>query len=159
MIGFAILGILVVFGVVIVDRAQRNIPVAYAKQVRGMRMYGGVSTHLPLRVNQAGVIPIIFAMSFMLFPGVVAKFFTQAKTVWLSKIATYMSALFQPDTLFYGAAYFILVVAFTYFYTSVTFNPQNISENTFKSKVVLFPESDQEVQLQNIWQDFQPELL
>ncbi len=128
---FGIIAIVVVFGVVLITEAQRNIPVSYAKRVQGNRMFGGVSTHLPLRVNQAGVIPIIFAISIMLFPGMVASFFANAQTVWLANISQSISNLFQ-NQLFYGALYFVMVILFTYFYTAVTFNPDNIAENVQK---------------------------
>lgn len=128
---FVVIAILVVAGVIFVSEAQRNIPVAYAKRVRGMRMYGGTSTHLPLRVNQAGVIPIIFALSIMLFPGMVANFFVGSNVSWLANFAQRIATLFQ-NQIFYGTLYFVMVILFTYFYTAVTFNPGQISENIQK---------------------------
>lgn len=130
-IGFAIAAILIIFGIVIITEGQRNIPVTYAKRVRGTRMYGGVSTHLPLRVTQAGVIPIIFAMSLMLFPGVVAQFFAQAKSVFIANSAKLIEVLFK-NQVFFSTFYFLLVVAFTYFYTSIIFKPDQIAENIQK---------------------------
>ncbi len=130
-IGFAIVSLIVIAGVVIVTEGQRSIPVSYAKRVRGNRMYGGSSTHLPLRVNQAGVIPIIFALSIMLFPGVVANFLVGVNNELVSRIAQRVVDAFADQT-FYGVLYFVLVVAFTYFYTSVTFDPGQISENIQK---------------------------
>lgn len=118
-------------GVVIVTEGQRNIPVSYAKRIRGNRMYGGTSTHLPLRVNQAGVIPIIFAMSIMLFPGMIAGFLANASNPTVAGIARAMGNIFQNQW-FYGILYFILVVAFTYFYTAVVFDPHKISESLQK---------------------------
>lgn len=118
-------------GVVIVTEGQRNIPVSYAKRIRGNRMYGGTSTHLPLRVNQAGVIPIIFAMSIMLFPGMIAGFLANASNPTVAGIARSMGSIFQNQW-FYGILYFILVVAFTYFYTAVVFDPHKISESLQK---------------------------
>ncbi len=118
-------------GVVIMTEGQRNIPVSYAKRIRGNKMYGGSSTHLPLRVNQAGVIPIIFAMSIMLFPGMIANFFANASNQTVAHIAKSVGAIFQ-NQLFYGSAYFILVVAFTYFYTAVVFDPNKIAESLQK---------------------------
>jgi preprotein translocase subunit SecY len=94
-------------------------------------MYGGVNTHLPLRVNQAGVIPIIFAISILLFPGLIANFFAHAKTAALANFATAVNNFFQNPT-YHGIMYFILVVAFTYFYTAIVFNPDEISENIQK---------------------------
>jgi len=131
MIVFIVIAVLVIAGIVFITQGQRNIPVIYAKRVRGMRMYGGTSTHLPLRVNQAGVIPIIFALSIMLLPGMVANFFVSSSVLWLARLAQGVTNLFQ-NQLFYGAIYFVMVVLFTYFYTAVTFNPQQISENVQK---------------------------
>jgi len=129
---FLILAILIIFGVVIVVEGQRNIPISYAKRIRGQRMYGGVSTYLPLRVNQGGVIPIIFAMSLMMFPGVIARFFTTAKSAWLANSASWLEKAFRPENVFYGLVYFLLVVGFNYFYTAIIFNPINIAENIQK---------------------------
>lgn len=118
-------------GVVAVSEGQRNIPVSYAKRVRGDKTYGGSTTHLPLRVNQAGVIPIIFAMSIMLFPGMIASFLMRANNPTVVKYATATTALFQ-NQLFYGGMYFVLIVLFTYFYTAVVFDPHKIAENLQK---------------------------
>ncbi|MDR3559394.1 MAG: preprotein translocase subunit SecY [Candidatus Pacebacteria bacterium] len=117
--------------IVFVTEGQRNIPVAYAKRIRGNKMYGGTSTHLPLRINQAGVIPIIFALSIMLFPGMVASFFSTSANATVAGIARTVGNIFQNHW-FYGIVYFILVVAFTYFYTAVVFDPEQISENLQK---------------------------
>ncbi len=118
----------VIAGVVYVTEAERSVPVTYAKQVRGNKVYGGVSTYLPLRLNQAGVIPIIFALSILLFPQIIANFLAHASN---AVVAAYASsfALFFNNPWVYGGFYFILVVAFTYFYTAVTFDPTMISEN------------------------------
>ncbi len=129
--GFILIGLVVILGVVVMTEATRNIPVSYAKRVRGNRLYGGVSTHLPIRVNTAGVIPIIFAISVLLFPGVIANFLVNARTVEIANFAKQVTNLFNNQT-FYGIAYFLLVVAFTYFYTAVVFNPEEISENVQK---------------------------
>lgn len=117
--------------VVIMTEGQRNIPVSYAKRIRGNKMYGGTSSHLPLRVNQAGVIPIIFAMSIMLFPGMIANFLSNASNPTVASAARTVGQVFQNQW-FYGIAYFILVVAFTYFYTAVVFDPNKISESLQK---------------------------
>jgi len=117
--------------VVFVTEGQRNIPVAYAKRIRGNKMYGGTSTHLPLRINQAGVIPIIFALSIMLFPGMIASFFSGSANQTIAEIARFVENIFQ-NKIFYGSVYFILVVAFTYFYTAVVFDPGKISESLHK---------------------------
>jgi preprotein translocase subunit SecY len=130
-VGYLIFALLVIAGVVFITEGQRNIPVSYAKRVRGNRVYGGTSTHLPLRVNQAGVIPIIFAMSIMLFPGMIANFLVQSSNQTLANMATVVNNIFK-NQLFYGSAYFVLVVLFTYFYTAVTFDPKNIAENLQK---------------------------
>ena len=130
-LGFVAIAVATVVGVVIITEGQRNIPVQYAKQIRGNRMYGGTSTHLPLRVNMAGVIPIIFAISVVLFPPMIAQFFVQAKSAWIAKGAEWVIMMFQ-NQLIYGILYFILVFAFTYFYTEVIFHPEQIAENLQK---------------------------
>lgn len=131
LIGFAVVALITIVGVVVITEGQRNIPVQYAKQIRGNRMYGGTSTHLPLRVNMAGVIPIIFAISVILFPSMIAQFFMHARSAWLAKAAEWTIAVFQ-NQLVYGVLYFILVFAFTYFYTEVIFHPTQIAENLQK---------------------------
>jgi len=130
-IAFVIIAILTVIGVVIISEGQRNVPVQYAKQFRGNRMYGGTTSHLPIRVNMAGVIPIIFAVSVVLFPPMVAQFFVQAKSASIAHAATWVIQLFQ-DQLFYGISYFVLVFAFTYFYAEIIFHPTQIAENLQK---------------------------
>ena len=130
-ITFFVLAIVIIAGVVTVNEARRNIPVSYAKRVRGGRVYGGVSTFLPLNLNPAGVIPIIFALSIMLFPGMIASFMSGATAIWAIKIANLFNA-FSSNTWMYGFFYFFLVVLFTYFYTAVTFNPDNIANNLQK---------------------------
>lgn len=131
-IAFVILSVIVIAGVVFVNEGERKIPVSYAKQVRGTKMYGGVSTYLPLRVNQAGVIPIIFAISLLLFP----QFFAQAISIASPSLSLTLNAwvtkLFNNIPL-YSLIYFILVVLFTYFYTAITFDPSEISKNLQRS--------------------------
>ncbi len=127
-LAFLVLALVIVSGVVVITEGRRNIPVSYAKRVRGNKVYGGVSTYLPLNVNPAGVIPIIFALSIMLFPGMVASFLVGSSIAWLSSFAQIVSNLFQ-NAWFYGFAYFTLVVLFTYFYTAVTFDPKNVASN------------------------------
>lgn len=127
-----ILTILVIFGIVFVNEAQRNIPVSYAKRIRGMRMYGGVSTYLPLRVTTAGVIPIIFAISIMSFPLFIVRLFEHARSSWLVSVAKFLSNILVSTSPIYIIFYFILVVLFTYFYTAVIFNPLKIAENIQK---------------------------
>ncbi|MBU4421504.1 preprotein translocase subunit SecY, partial [Patescibacteria group bacterium] len=132
LLAFIAIAVVTVIGVVLMNEAQRNIPISYAKRVRGNKMYGGVDSHLPLRVNIAGVIPIIFAISIILFPPMIAQFFVGAKTVWVAGLAEKVIELFG-NQLLYGVLYFTLVVAFTYFYTSVIFHPHQIAENLQKS--------------------------
>jgi len=128
---YAILAVVIIAGVVVVTEGQRNIPVTYAKRIRGTRMYGGSATHLPIRVNMAGVIPIIFAISIILFPPMVAQFFVGARTAFIASAAKWIISAFQ-NRLFYGILYFVLVVFFTYFYTAVIFHPEQIAENLQK---------------------------
>ena len=130
-LAYLALAIVVIGAIVLITEAQRNIPVSYAKRVRGNKMYGGVNTHLPLRITQAGVIPIIFAISILLFPGLIANFFAKAKTEWVADAALGINTFFQNPT-YQGIAYFLLVVAFTYFYTAIVFNPDEISTNVQK---------------------------
>jgi preprotein translocase subunit SecY len=130
-LAFLVASLVVIAGVVIISEGQRNIPVSYAKRIRGQRMYGGVSTHLPLRVNQAGVIPIIFAISLLLFPGLIGSFLAGAANPVLQKISVFLLGILN-NQLLYGAIYFTLVFAFTYFYTAVTFDPKSIAENVQK---------------------------
>ncbi len=124
---FIAIAVATVVGVVVVSEGQRNIPVSYAKQIRGNKTYGGSTTHLPLRVNMAGVIPIIFAISVILFPPMIAQFFVGGGG-WFASFSQGVVALFN-NQIFYGAMYFILVFGFTYFYTAVIFHPQKIAEN------------------------------
>lgn len=131
LIGFIGIALITIIGVVFMTEGQRNIPVQYAKQIRGSRMFGGVSTHLPLRVNMAGVIPIIFAISVVLFPTMIAQFFLQARTDFIAQAAQWTLEIFQ-NQLFYGIVYFLLVFGFTYFYTEVIFHPNQIAENLQK---------------------------
>ena len=130
---FFVLALVIIFSVVLVNEARRNIPVSYAKRVRGMKMYGGVSTYLPLNLNPAGVIPIIFALAIMLFPGMIASFLGGVGGM-VGNIAQTLGNLFDPQrNLFvYGMFYFILVVLFTFFYTAVTFDPKAIATNLQK---------------------------
>jgi len=131
-LGFLLIGILIVAGVVLVTEAERPVPVTYAKQVRGMKMYGGGSTYLPLRVNQAGVIPIIFALSILLFPQMIGTFLQRFDGAFISKIADAFMA-FSQGSLLYAVLYFVLVFLFTYFYTAVTFDPEALSSNLQKN--------------------------
>ncbi len=129
---FIIISLVVISSVVFITEGQRNIPISYAKRIRGHRMYGGASTFLPLKINQAGVIPIIFAISVLLFPGMIATFLSGASNPTLVNFANSLNTIFQ-NKVFYTVTYFTLVVAFTYFYTAVTFDPKNVAENLQKS--------------------------
>lgn len=131
-IAFVVASVLVVLGVVIVTEAERPIPVTYAKRVRGGKVYGGVSTYLPLRVNQAGVIPIIFALSILLFPTMVFQFLSKVNIAAIQTASSIVLG-FLNNPWVYAGLYFVLVFAFTYFYTAVTFDPNAISENLQKS--------------------------
>ncbi len=128
---------LVVFAVVFMSEGQRRIPVQYAKRIRGGRMYQGQSTHIPLRVNSAGMIPLIFAASIVILPSTVSSYFFGASQSWLRGIAHFLYNAFQPNANggvpIYWIVYFILVIAFTYFYTAVTFQQQNLPESLQKN--------------------------
>lgn len=128
---FILAVIFTIVGIVIMNEAQRNIPVQYARQVHGSRLSGGSSSHIPIRLNMGGVIPIIFAISLILFPSVLAQFFVHAKTPFLQHAATTVLQLFQ-NQVFYGVAYFVLVFLFSYFYTAVIFHPDQVAENIQK---------------------------
>lgn len=130
-IGFVLMAVVTVIAVVFINEGQRNIPVQYARQVRGSRAFGGTNTHLPIRVNMAGVIPIIFAISVVMFPSMIAQFFIHARSPWIADLASKTIALFS-NQIFYGAVYFLMVFAFTYFYTEVIFHPKKIAENLQK---------------------------
>ena len=131
-ITFLVMGLLVISSIVVINEATRRITVHYAKRARGNKTYGGQSTHLPLRVNQAGVIPIIFAVSLVLLPSLVANYLTSLHNVFLKNIAGNISLWLNPQGIFYNVLYFLLVVAFTYFYTAVIFNPKKIAEEIQK---------------------------
>ncbi len=124
--------LLIIALVVLVNEGKRNIPVSYTKRVRGMKMYGGTTTYLPLNVNPAGVLPIIFALAVMSFPQMISQFWLDSPNSILASIAGGLDALLANPWL-YSLVYFLLIIAFTYFYTAVTFEPDKISENLQKS--------------------------
>ncbi|TFG35790.1 MAG: preprotein translocase subunit SecY [Parcubacteria group bacterium] len=124
------MALLIIASVVLINEGRRNIPVSYAKRVRGSKMYGGTSTYLPLNINPAGVIPIIFALSILLFPTMIANFLGGTGGT-LGNIAKQIGAFFD-NAWVHGILYFILVVLFTFFYTAVTFDPKTISSNLQK---------------------------
>ncbi len=125
---FAILALAVIVGVTIINAAERKIPVSYAKRIRGNRVYGGVSTYLPLKLNQAGVIPIIFAVSVLIFPQFIGQVLSGISPVVGGKMLEFFTKI-QNNNLIYGILYFILVFIFTYFYTAIVFNPGEIAKN------------------------------
>lgn len=129
---FMVLGIFVLAAIVFVTEAERPIPVTYAKRVRGMKMYGGTSTYLPIRVNNAGVMPIIFAISLILFPQMIASF-VEGYTSGVPQTIAIGVRDFLNNQVVYACLYFFLVVVFTYFYSAITFDPQSISENLQKN--------------------------
>jgi len=137
LIAFLIITAVTVLVIVIVQEGQRRIPVQYGKRVLAMRgdrlrIAGGQSTHLPLRVNSAGMIPLIFAQSFMMLPGVIASYFTNSGVSWVKTVSTSIYNLFNGQSAFYWIMYFFLVIGFTYFYTSVIFQQQDLAENLKK---------------------------
>lgn len=130
---FVILSVLVIATVVFVNEAIRKIPVYYAKRIKGNKVYQGATNYLPLKLNQAGVIPIIFAVSFVLMPQLIGNFLKYVKNPAIAGVATFLANAFNPSGFFYNFFYFILVVAFTFFYTVIVFNPQKISEEIQKN--------------------------
>lgn len=126
------LGILVVSSVVFINEAVRKIPIYYAKRIKGNKVYQGATNYLPLKLNQAGVIPIIFAVSFVLFPQLLGNFLIYVKNPVILNFAKFLLFIFNPSGFFYNFFYFVLVIGFTYFYTIIIFNPQKISEEIQK---------------------------
>jgi preprotein translocase subunit SecY len=129
---FVAMSIVVICAIVFVNEAVRKITVQYAKRIRGNKLYGGQTTHLPLRLNQAGVIPIIFAVSLILLPSMASQYLAASPNHALAASALWLSNVFQPTGVVYNATYFLLVIGFTYFYTAVSFNPKKISEEIQK---------------------------
>jgi preprotein translocase subunit SecY len=125
-------GVLIVAAVAFMEQAQRRIPVQYAKRMVGRKMYGGTSTYIPLKVNQAGVIPVIFASSLLYIPALAANLFgkrtaTSGWTIWVQ------THLVRGDDPYYMFGFFVLIILFTYFYVSITFNPDEVAENMRKA--------------------------
>lgn len=129
MVAFIALGIITIGAIVVFQEAQRRIPVQYAKRMRGSRMYGGQSTHIPLKVNSAGMIPLIFAASIMIFPGTVASWFQFSSNETVVAISRFLTSTFDTTKIWYWLLYFIMAVGFTFFYTMVIFQQQKLSEN------------------------------
>ena len=132
-IAVVIIGLIMIAAIVFVQEAQRRIPVHYAKRIRGTRMYGGQSTHIPLKVNSAGMIPLIFAFSLMLLPATVASYFETSDVSWLANAAGAIALTLSPSNGIYWAFTFLLVIIFTYVYTLVVFQQQNLAENLQKN--------------------------
>ena len=132
---YAAVAVLVVIAIVafivFMEQAQRRIPVQYAKRMVGRRMYGGTSTYIPMKVNQAGVIPVIFASSLLYIPTLAAQLFGNQNNPqgWVAWVARYVE---QSNSVFYMLAFFVLIVGFTYFYVSITFNPTEVADNMKK---------------------------
>jgi preprotein translocase subunit SecY len=124
---FVVFAVIVIVGIVMVQQGTRKIPVQYAKRVVGRKMYGGQSTHIPMKVNQAGVIPVIFAISLLQFPITLTYFFPN--TGFATFMGTWFSPSGNPGFWIYGMFNIILIMFFTYFYTSVTFNPMEVANN------------------------------
>ena len=126
---FALIGLITIVGVVLINEGQRRIPVHHAKRIRGNRQYGGTNTNIPLKVNSAGMIPLIFAVSIMVFPGMVANFLSGSNVDWVRNLAVNISQWLSPDTVPYNIIYFFMVIGFTFFYTVVVFQQQRIPES------------------------------
>ncbi len=126
---FVLLALVTIVGVVLINEGQRRIPVHHAKRVRSGRVYGGTTTNIPLKVNSAGMIPLIFAVSIMVFPGMIASFLEASNTEWVRNVAQNIRLWLSPDTLPYNIVYFLMVVGFTFFYTMVVFQQQRIPES------------------------------
>ena len=124
---FAVIALAAIVAVVAIQEGQRRIPVQYAKRVVGRKVYGGQSTHIPIKVNSAGVIPVIFAMSILMFPGTIASFFPN------SGFAQTITNVFDVSGIFYNILYALLIVFFTYFYSAISFNPVDVAENIKKN--------------------------
>jgi preprotein translocase subunit SecY len=132
-VAFGVVAIAAVAVIIYIQEGQRRIPVQYASRVRGRRMYQGGQTFLPLRVNQAGVIPIIFAVSILLFPVQLASYFTSSEIQIVKDIANFIVTFFNPKSIIYIAMYFFLTMGFTYFYTAFTFKPDETAEQLRKN--------------------------
>ena len=131
-VGFGLLALAIIYGVVVMTEAERPVPITYAKQSRGTSTYGGSSSYLPLRLNQAGVIPIIFALSIMLFPQMILNILSAFDLPWVPSALIAVEG-FVNNYFWYGLTYFALVFMFTFFYTAVTFDPEAVSKNLQRS--------------------------
>jgi preprotein translocase subunit SecY len=124
-----VIGLVIVAAVIFIEQAQRRIPVQYARRMVGRKMFGGSSTYIPLKVNQAGVIPVIFASSLLYLPAMAAQFNQTNNSVWVRFINNYLVRGNHP---LYMLTFFLLIVFFTYFYVSITFNPEEVADNMKK---------------------------
>ncbi len=124
-----VIGLMLVAGVIFIEQAQRRIPVQYARRMVGRKMFGGSSTYIPLKVNQAGIIPVIFASSLLYLPAMVVQFNAANDSVWVRFLNDYFV---QGDHPLYMAVYFGMIIFFTYFYVSITFNPEEVADNMKK---------------------------
>jgi preprotein translocase subunit SecY len=128
---FVLVGALALAFIIFMNEGQRNLPVTYARRVRGSKVYGGVDTHLPIKVNASGVVPIIFAISMVIFPSIIAQFLKQADNQSVVNFAIAMEDFFKNQW-YYAGIFFVLVLFFTYFYTFIIFQPKQIAENLQK---------------------------
>ncbi|MBI5878349.1 MAG: preprotein translocase subunit SecY [Chloroflexi bacterium] len=134
LVGYIVIAVVTVVAIVVVYEGQRRIPVQYGKRVRGTRVFGGQSSHIPMRINQAGMIPLIFAQSILILPGVIASYFTVSTNDSLRAFAIGFAGLFDSRTsTFYWLMYFVMVVGFTFMYTDITFQQQNLPETLQKN--------------------------
>jgi preprotein translocase subunit SecY len=129
---FSAMSLAVIAGIVVINESARKIRIQYARRISDRRILGGQSTFLPLRINQAGVIPIIFAVSLILLPSMVGNFLTGVPNPVIAKVSQAVATAFNPGGLIYNLTYFLLVVGFTYFYTAVIFNPEKIADEIKK---------------------------
>ncbi len=127
-VGFVLVALAVIYAVVLMTEAERPVPITYAKQSRGTKTYGGTTSYLPLRLNQAGVIPIIFALSILLFPQMILNILSAFNLPWVPGAINTVNQVLANQFI-YGGAYFVLVFLFTFFYTAVTFDPDAIAKN------------------------------
>lgn len=131
-VGFLAAGVLLLMGIVYLNEGERKIPIAYARRVRGNKLYGGSTSYLPLKVNQAGMIPLIFAVSILLFPQFIAQMVSLGSAYWGARMNDWVNA-FSNNQWAYGITYFLMVFFFTFFYSSIMFNPEEVSKNLQKS--------------------------
>jgi preprotein translocase subunit SecY len=127
-----VLGLAMISATVYINEAVRKVTVNYARRVRGNKIYGGNTSYLPLRINQAGVIPIIFAVSLVLIPSLAGGYLSQVPNTVLSGLGKFLTAVFNPNKPLYNVIYFMLVIGFTYFYTALTFDPKKIADEIQK---------------------------